>query len=128
MTCIIVGGGAAGFQAAMTCRAVWPDKAVTLIDAENEAGYYRTPAAPVHGRGAPGGEALLPAGGNDPLLTVRTGVRGKDPWIVGSPRLSLDSGEALPYDRLILAHGGDPHPARHPRRSALPAGSFPSAI
>ena len=34
MTCIIVGGGIAGFQAAMTCRAVWPDRAVTLIDAE----------------------------------------------------------------------------------------------
>ena len=39
---IIVGGGAAGFQAAATCRTLWPDKAVTLIDAENESGYYRT--------------------------------------------------------------------------------------
>jgi NADPH-dependent 2,4-dienoyl-CoA reductase/sulfur reductase-like enzyme len=34
MTCIIVGGGVAGFQAAATCRATRPDQAVTLIDAE----------------------------------------------------------------------------------------------
>ncbi len=37
MTCIIVGGGAAGFQAAATCRTVWPEQAVTLIDAEKES-------------------------------------------------------------------------------------------
>ena len=42
MTCIIVGGGVAGFQAAMTCRTLWPDRAVTLIDTEKETGYYRT--------------------------------------------------------------------------------------
>ena len=42
MTCIIVGGGIAGFQAAMTCRSVRPDRAVTLIDAEEETGYHRT--------------------------------------------------------------------------------------
>lgn len=41
MTVIIVGGGAAGFQAAAACRAAWPEKPVTLIDRENEIGYYR---------------------------------------------------------------------------------------
>jgi NADPH-dependent 2,4-dienoyl-CoA reductase/sulfur reductase-like enzyme len=107
MTCIIVGGGAAGFQAAATCRALWPEHDVTLIDAEKETGYYRT-LLPQFIVGAITEEKLFfPKGPDDPLLTVRTGVRVKALDRAGS-RLLIEGGEALSYDRLILAHGGDP--------------------
>jgi nitrite reductase (NADH) large subunit len=108
MHCIIVvGGGAAGFQAAATCRALWPDKAVTLIDAEKEVGYYRTLLPQFMVGALPEEKLFFRSGGDDPLLTVRTGVRVKA-VDRSERRLILATGEALTYDRLILAHGGDP--------------------
>ncbi len=107
-TCVVVGGGVAGFQAALTCRASRPGKAVTLIDAENETGYYRA-LLPQFMAGTLEEEKLFfRQGGDDPLLTVRTGVRAKA-LDRGGRRLLLEDGEALSYDRLILAHGGDPY-------------------
>jgi nitrite reductase (NADH) large subunit len=109
MQCIIVvGGGAAGFQAAATCRALWPDKAVTLIDAEQEVGYYRTLLPQFMVGALPEEKLFFRSGGDDPLLTVRTGVRVKT-VDRGGRRLVLATGEALAYDRLILAHGGGPY-------------------
>ena len=108
MTCIIVGGGVAGFQAAATCRALWPDKAVTLIDAEKEVGYYRT-LLPQFMVGAIAEEKLFfPREKDDPLLRVLSGVRVKKLDREGG-KVLLDTGEALPFDRLILAHGGEPY-------------------
>jgi NADPH-dependent 2,4-dienoyl-CoA reductase/sulfur reductase-like enzyme len=107
MTCIIVGGGGAGFQAAATCRALWPERAVTLIDAEHETGYYRTLLPQFIVGALPEEKLFFPRGQKDPLLTVRTGVRVKK-LDRGGSRLLLEGGEALPYDRLILAHGGTP--------------------
>jgi nitrite reductase (NADH) large subunit len=107
MTCLIVGGGAAGFQAAATCRALRPDRAVTLIDAETEVGYYRTLLPQFMAGALPEERLFFPHSGDDPLWSVRSGVRVKSLDRSGR-RLLLDSGEALSYDRLILAHGGDP--------------------
>ena len=42
MGCVILGGGVAGFQAAFACKTYWPEKNITLVDAEPEIGYYRT--------------------------------------------------------------------------------------
>lgn len=108
MTCIIVGGGAAGFQAATTCRTVWPEKAVTLIYAENEWGYFRTLLPQFMVGALPEEKLFFPRKEDDPLMTVRNGVRVKTLDRKGS-RLLLDNGETLLYDRLILAHGGDPY-------------------
>lgn len=108
MDCIIVGGGAAGYHAAMTCRNVWPERAVTLIDAENEWGYYRTLLPQFMVGALPEEKLFIPRGEADPLLTARTGVRVKTLDRKGR-RLLLDNGETLSYDRLILAHGGDPY-------------------
>ncbi|MBW6486899.1 MAG: NAD(P)/FAD-dependent oxidoreductase [Syntrophobacterales bacterium] len=108
MTCIIVGGGRAGFQAAMTCRMLRPDQAVTLIDAEKETGYYRTLLPQFMVGALPEERLFFPTGNNDPLLTVRTGVRVKT-VDCDSRSLTLEGGETLGYDRLILAHGGDPY-------------------
>lgn len=106
MTCIIVGGGIAGFQAAMTCRATWPDRPVTLIDAEKETGYYRTLLPQFMVGALPEEKLFFRKEEHDPLLRVITGVRVKS-LDRGSRNLSLESGETLAYDRLILAHGGD---------------------
>jgi len=108
MTCIIVGGGVAGFQAAATCRALRPDQAVTLIDAEYEVGYYRALLPQFMVGALPEEKLFFRRGDADPLLTVRTGVRVKSLDRSGR-HLLLDSGEALSYDRLILAHGGEPY-------------------
>jgi NADPH-dependent 2,4-dienoyl-CoA reductase/sulfur reductase-like enzyme len=108
MTCLIVGGGVAGFQAAATCRALRPDQAVTLIAAESEVGYYRTLLPQFMVGALPEKKLFFHRGDPDPLLTVLSGVRVKSLNQSGR-RLLLDGGEALSYDRLILAHGGEPY-------------------
>ena len=108
MDCVIVGGGVAGFQAAATCRTAWPDRAVTLISAESEWGYYRALLPQFMVGAVPEEKLFIPRRADDPLLTVRSGVRVKALDRNGSG-LTLDSGESIPYDRLILAHGGDPY-------------------
>lgn len=108
MACIIIGGGVAGFQAAASCRAAWPDRPVTLIDREGEAGYYRA-LLPQFIVGDIAEEKLFfPPRGSDPLLTVLRGIRVRS-LDRKARRVVLESGEALAYDGLILAQGGDPH-------------------
>jgi nitrite reductase (NADH) large subunit len=107
MDCLIIGGGVAGFQAAFSSRRDWPEKSVTLIEAEGEAGYYRTLLPPFMA-GQLGEEKLFfwqPE--EDPLFHVRLGERvlAVNP---GRRRVTLGNGEDLRYERLILAPGGRP--------------------
>ncbi|NIS62159.1 MAG: FAD-dependent oxidoreductase [Proteobacteria bacterium] len=107
MGCVIVGGGAAGLHAALTCRQCWPEESVTLIEAEGEVGYYRT-LLPLFMAGQIKEDKLFfwhP--GDDHLFTVRSGIK------VGSldrenQNLHLENQENLHYERLILAPGGYP--------------------
>ncbi|MEW6333217.1 MAG: FAD-dependent oxidoreductase [Thermodesulfobacteriota bacterium] len=108
MACMIIGGGVAGFQAAAACRTAWPDRAVTLIDREGEAGYYRA-LLPQFMVGEIAEEKLFfPPRESDPLLTVLRGIRVLS-LDRKERRVGLENGEALAYDGLILAHGGDPY-------------------
>lgn len=105
MVCAIVGGGVAGIQAALTCRVQWPDKLVILIDAEQEIGYYRS-LLPQFMVGKLEEEKLFFwHQEKDPLLDVRKGVRVKS-LDRSTHSLTLEDGERIEYERLILAHGG----------------------
>jgi NAD(P)H-nitrite reductase large subunit len=81
---------------------------VTLIDAEKETGYYRTLLPQFMVGALPEEKLFFRKEENDPLLTVRTGLRVRS-LDRPSRTLTLDSGETLAYDRLILAHGGEPY-------------------
>lgn len=107
MSVVIIGGGVAGFQAAFACRAAWPDRAVTLIDAEQETGYYRTLLPQFLVGALPEEKLFFWRPGGDPLLHVRTGVRATA-LDRATRRLTLSDGTALAYERLVLAHGGEP--------------------
>jgi len=105
MVCAIVGGGVAGIQASLTCRAQWPDKPVILIDAEQEIGYYRS-LLPQFMVGKLEEEKLFFwHQEKDPLLTVRKGMRVKS-LNRTTQSLTLEDGERIEYERLILSHGG----------------------
>ena len=108
MACVIIGGGAAGFQSALTCRKIWPSKSVLLVDAEQEVGYFR-PLLPQFMAGKLEEEKLFFGRPEpDPLFIVRTGVKVSS-IDRAAQRLELENGEKIEYERLILAHGGSPY-------------------
>jgi 3-phenylpropionate/trans-cinnamate dioxygenase ferredoxin reductase subunit len=109
-TFIVVGGGLAGAKAAETLRAEGFDGRVVLVAAENERPYERPPLSKEYLRGEAGREKLAvhDAGFYEEqrieLRRGRTAV-GLDP---SSSEVSLDDGERLRYDRLLLAPGAEP--------------------
>lgn len=107
MGCVIVGGGAAGLYAALTCRQCWPEKSVTLIEAEGEVGYYRT-LLPLFMVGEVKEDKLFfwqP--GEDHPFSLRSGTKAVF-LDRTNQTLHLESQEKLHYERLVLAPGGRP--------------------
>jgi len=107
MDCVIIGGGIAGFAAAKTIRRCWPEKSVILLDSENEVGYYRTLLPQYMAETLTEKKIFFWIPQDDPQLEVRTGcsVRSLDRQL---KTVILENGEAIGYERLILAVGGRP--------------------
>jgi NADPH-dependent 2,4-dienoyl-CoA reductase/sulfur reductase-like enzyme len=121
---VVVGGGAAGLNAAFSCRQRYPEKSVLLIDGESEIGYYRT-LLPMFMAGNLTEEKLFfwkP--GSDENLDCRTGVQVRA-LNREAKSLDLDNGESVAYERLILASGGQPIVPPVFESAVTPDGVFP---
>ena len=109
---MIVGGGLAGAKAAETLRAEGFDGRVVLVAEEDEVPYERPPLSKGYllGNGGPreAARARRPswyAGQRRRPADRRRGPPRLDP---AAHRLTLDSGEELGYDKLLLATGSSP--------------------
>ncbi|MFI5778807.1 FAD-dependent oxidoreductase [Nocardia sp. NPDC051570] len=103
---VVIGGGIAGVTAADFLRRGHPDCEIHLVGAESHTFYNRMGISRlIYGRSAMQGLYLLPDQWYDEhqitawLNTLATGIDLDD------RRVFLGTGEALPYDRLILATG-----------------------
>ena len=107
MDCVIIGGGVAGMQAALTVRRRWPKKKVTLIDGEQELGYYRTLLPQFMVRTLAERKLFFWRPDDDPQLMVIPGVK-----VASLDRINrclfLENKQTLNYERLIIASGGRP--------------------
>lgn len=108
---IIVGGGAAGFAAAQRLRDLGYAGELTLISADSDAPYDRPNVSKDYLAGT--AEAAWmplkePDFYRDAGITLRTGacVVAIDPT---GRRITLQGGEMLGYDRLLLATGAEPN-------------------
>ncbi len=107
MDCVVIGGGVAGMQAALSFRKMYQGKTVTLVDTEREVGYYRTLLPQFMNQTIPEDKLFFWQNQDDPLLRVISGVR-----VEGVQRdnrtVSLSDGAEIQYRRLIIASGGRP--------------------
>jgi apoptosis-inducing factor 3 len=107
---VIVGGGAAGFAAAQRLRDLGYDGEVTVVSADVDAPYDRPNVSKDYLAGE-ADPAWMPlkdeAFYRDNRIVLRTATR-----VVGvdarARRLTLEGGETLGYDRLLLATGATP--------------------
>jgi NADPH-dependent 2,4-dienoyl-CoA reductase/sulfur reductase-like enzyme len=104
---VVVGGGAAGINAALSCRKHFPEKPVTIVDAEAQIGYYRPLLAQFVVRKINEDKLFFWKPNHDPLLTLMLNQNAAS--LDREKRLlHLEGGESLAYDRLILTPGGRP--------------------
>jgi 3-phenylpropionate/trans-cinnamate dioxygenase ferredoxin reductase subunit len=107
---VIVGGGLAGAKAAETLRDEGFDGPVVLLAEEPEQPYERPPLSKGYLLGSdPRETARVHEKGwyeaHDVELRTATRVSALDP---GTHRLTLESGESMPYAKLLLATGASP--------------------
>jgi 3-phenylpropionate/trans-cinnamate dioxygenase ferredoxin reductase subunit len=109
-TFVIVGASLAGAKAAETLRSEGFDGRVLLLGDEPDRPYERPPLSKGYLRGEAGRDKLYVHeqgfyAAHDIELRTSTRVVSIDPT---GRRVQLDSGEWLPYDRLLLATGAAP--------------------
>ncbi|BEQ16733.1 FAD-dependent oxidoreductase [Desulfoferula mesophila] len=103
---VVVGGGPGGIISAMTAKSVYPEKSVCVI---RQIGDGVIPCAipyMINTIAEPKGNAM-PMGGLEAagIESVVAGAVSLDPE---AKTLSLDNGDSVTYDRLVLATGSNP--------------------
>ena len=106
---VVVGGSLAGLRAAETLRGEGHAGAITVVEAEDAPPYDRPPLSKQVLVGEWDGDRVaLAAGADDSLeLTWRRGARATA-LDLATNTVTLDDGEPLSYDGLVLATGATP--------------------
>jgi 3-phenylpropionate/trans-cinnamate dioxygenase ferredoxin reductase subunit len=109
-TFVVAGAGMAGGKAAETLREEGFEGRVVLVGAEHERPYERPPLSKDYLRGEVGREKVYlrePGFYDDNRIELRLGrtATGLDP---SRRELTLDDGERLGYDALLIATGAEP--------------------
>ncbi|WP_035856576.1 NAD(P)/FAD-dependent oxidoreductase [Cryptosporangium arvum] len=109
---VVVGASLAGGTAALALREHGFDGSVTLVGAEHAAPYERPPLSKKLMQGGSDEPDWVLDGGNaaawaDREVTFRPGTTVTD-VDAGGRTVTLDGGERLPYDTLVLATGAEP--------------------
>jgi 3-phenylpropionate/trans-cinnamate dioxygenase ferredoxin reductase subunit len=123
-TFVIVGGGLAGGKAAETLREEGFDGRLVIVCAEPERPYERPPLSKEYLRGEAGRDKVYVheeayyAGHDIELSLGRTAVQ----LDTQARRLTLDDGETVAYDSLLLATGAEP------RRLAIPGADLDGVV
>jgi 3-phenylpropionate/trans-cinnamate dioxygenase ferredoxin reductase component len=108
--CVILGAGLAGHSAAVTARALGYHGDLTLIGAEPDRPYDRTPLskAVLQGKREPSDLYFETEDGYEQQgITLRAGERASR-IDFEERRVWLESGETLAFDRLLIATGASP--------------------
>jgi 3-phenylpropionate/trans-cinnamate dioxygenase ferredoxin reductase component len=118
-TFVIVGASLAGAKAAETLREEGFDGRVVLVGSETERPYERPPLSKEYLRGEADGKPYVHDegyyGGKD--IDLRLGVTATN-LDTAARTVTLDDGETLSYDKLLLTTGAEP------RRLGLPGGDL----
>jgi 3-phenylpropionate/trans-cinnamate dioxygenase ferredoxin reductase subunit len=123
-TYVIVGASLAGAKAAETLREEGFEGRVVLVGAEDERPYERPPLSKEYLRGEVGREKVYVHDESfyvEHEIELRLG-RVAESLDTSSGELSLDDGERLRYDRLLLATGAEP------RRLSIPGGELDGVL
>ena len=121
---VIVGGGLAGAKAAETLREQGFDGDLTIVGAERERPYERPPLSKEVLRGEKDRETarVHEEGfyeGADIALRLGAAATALDP---AARTVTLDGGDTLPWDRLLIATGAEP------RALPVPGGDLPGVL
>jgi 3-phenylpropionate/trans-cinnamate dioxygenase ferredoxin reductase component len=123
-TFVIVGASLTGAKAAETLRAEGFDERVVLIGAEDERPYERPPLSKDYLRGEVGRDTVYVHPEEfyaEHDIELRLGRSVVSLNVAGS-ELTLDDGDRLRYDRLLLATGAEP------RRLSIPGGDLDGVL